>query len=289
MAAMDSQAAERAAATGPLAILAQTRALVFWPPALLLVLALAASLVDFEGFLAAATAAHHWILDRFGWAFALSSFAAVALMAAAFVSPLGAVRIGGHKAKPVLKRWNWFAITLCTTIATGILFWGTAEPLFHFNAPPGFAQAPARSEAAASFALSTLYMHWAITPYSIYAVASLAFALAYYNCNGAYSLSGPLRLVFGRVMDGPAGAVFDAAALFALTAGVAASLGAGVMTLASGIGDAAGIPDGALLRLTITALIVATYVASSVSGLQRGIKHLSDINIRLFSRSSFSY
>ncbi|MBB5517756.1 BCCT family transporter [Amphiplicatus metriothermophilus] len=255
---------------------------MFWPPAVLLLLALAASLVDFEGFLAAATAAHERILDRLGWAFSLSSFAAVVLMAIVFVSPLGGARIGGRDARPVLKRWNWFAITLCTTIATGILFWGVAEPLFHFNAPPGFAQAPARSDAAARFALSTLYMHWAITPYSIYAVASLAFALAYYNCNGAYSLSGPLRLVFGRAMEGPAGALIDAAALFALVAGVAASLGAGVMTLASGLGGAVGVPDGAPLRLATTALIVAAYVGSSVSGLQRGIKYLSDLNIRLF-------
>jgi choline-glycine betaine transporter len=266
----------------PLTTLKFTRPLVFWPPAVVLVFALAASLVDFRDFLAAATTANTWILDHFGWLFSLSSFAAVILMASIFVSPLGGVRIGGANAKPLLKRWNWFAITLCTTIATGILFWGTAEPLFHFNDPPGFAHADGRTEPAATFALSTLYMHWAITPYSIYAVPGLAFALAYYNLNSSYSLSGPLSVVFGRFARGPGGAVIDAAALFALVAGVAASLGAGVMTLAGGLGAITGLGDGVVIRLAITGAIVATYVASSISGLQRGIKFLSDINIRFF-------
>lgn len=259
-----------------------TRPLVFWPPALILVLALSASLIDFKDFLAAATAANEWILENIGWLFSLSSFGAVLLMAGIFFSPLGAVRIGGQGAKPVLKRWNWFAITLCTTIATGILFWGTAEPLFHLNSPPEFAHVAKRTEGAAAFAISTLFMHWSITPYSIYAVPSLAFALAYYNFKSPYSLSGPLSVVFGDLVRGKGAAIIDAAALFALVAGVAASLGAGVMTLSGGIGAVTGLQDGVIIRLVITGLIVATYVASSVSGLQRGIKFLSDINIRFF-------
>lgn len=266
----------------PVTTLKAVRPLVFWPPAIILVAALSASLIDFDGFLAAASAANAWILARFGWLFSLASFGAVLLMAAVFVSPLGRVRIGGAEAVPILKRWNWFAITLCTTIATGILFWGTAEPLFHLNGPPGFAGAEERSGDAATFALSTLYMHWAVTPYSIYAVPALAFALAYYNLGTSYSLSGPLSVAFGDAARGAGGAIIDALALLALVAGVAASLGAGVMTLSGGIASETGFSSGAATRLFVTVLIVAVYVGSSVSGLQRGIKWLSDINIRFF-------
>lgn len=221
------------------------------------------------------------MLARFGWLFSLSSFAAVALMTIVFVSPLGGVRIGGADARPILSRWNWFAITLCTTIATGILFWGAAEPMFHIASPPDFAGV-ANDREAARFALSTLFLHWSITPYAIYATPALAFALAYYNCGGAYSLSGPLRLIVKNDAKGAVPALLDAMALFALVAGVAASLGAGVMTLAGGLGAVAGLPDGAITRLGITVVIVLTYVVSSLSGLQRGIKVLSDINIRFF-------
>jgi glycine betaine transporter len=259
-----------------------TRALVFWPPVVLLLLALAFSLADFNNFHAAVTAANDWILSRFDWLFSLASFAAVVLLAWVAMSSLGAVRIGGPTAKPMLSRWNWFAITLCTTIATGILFWGTAEPMFHVNSPPDFAGVEPRSDGAARFALSSMFMHWTITPYAIYTVPALAFALAHYNLGRPYSLSGPLSLVFGRAATGRGGAIIDAIGLYALVAGVAASLGAGVMTVAGGLHTVAGWHDGAMMQFGVTVAIVVFFVASSVSGIQRGIKILSDFNIKFF-------
>ncbi len=255
---------------------------MFWPPVVLLLAALAFSLIDFDGFHAQVTAANSWVLSRFDWLFSLTAFAAVLLAAWIFISPLGRVRIGGPDAKPILSRWNWFAITLCTTIAIGILFWGAAEPMFHVNDPPAFAGVEARSDAAARFALSSMFMHWTITPYAIYTIPALAFALAHYNLGRPYSLSGPLSIIFGRAALGKSGAIIDAIGLYALVAGVAASLGVGVMTVAGGLGVAAGLDDGALLRLAITIAIVLMFVASSISGVQRGIKILSDFNIKFF-------
>ncbi|MEQ8748811.1 MAG: BCCT family transporter, partial [Amphiplicatus sp.] len=133
---------------------------MFWTPALVLILALGASLVDFDGFLAAATAANGWILDHFGWLFSVATFAAVVLIAFVFASPLGAARIGGEGAKPILSSWSWFAVTLCTTIAIGILFWGTTEPIFHVTAPPAFTGFGPGSDEARRFALSALFLHW---------------------------------------------------------------------------------------------------------------------------------
>lgn len=255
---------------------------MFWPPAALLLLALTYSVVDFSGFHAAVTTANDWILSRFDWLFSLASFAAVALLISVAVSPVGSIRIGGPDARPVLSRWNWFAITLCTTIAIGILFWGAAEPIFHVNDPPGFSGADARSPAAAEFAISTLFMHWTITPYALYSVPALAFALAHFNLGKPYSLSGPLSLVFGRAAEGRGGDIIDAIGLYALIAGVAASLGVGVMTLAGGLERVVGVHDGPSLRFIITVAIVAVFVASSITGIQRGIKYLSDFNVKFF-------
>lgn len=227
------------------------------------------------------------LLSVFGAGFALLPFAAVVLIATVVVSPLGAVRIGGPSAQPLLPRWNWFAITLCTTIATGILFWGTAEPIFHISDPPAFSSAEAGTPEAARFALSTMFFHWSITPYAIYAASALAFALAYYNLGGSYSLSAPFAVALGRSpkrggTSGAAAAALDAAALFSLVAGVAASLGAGVLTLVGGLEATFGLGDSAWSRLAITLAIVAAYVVSSATGLQRGIRILSDVNVRLF-------
>ncbi len=259
-----------------------TRPLVFWPPVLLLLSALAFSLVDFDGFYATMTAAKDWILEYFGWLFSYASFGAVALIAWVVISPLGSVRIGGPDAKPILNRWNWFSITLCTTIATGILFWGIAEPMFHIKAPPGYAHIDPYTDEASRFALSSMFMHWTITPYALYTVPALCFALAHYNLGRPYSLSGPLSLIIGKAATGRVGALIDAVGLYALVAGVAASLGAGVMTLVGGLEATTGLYDTVILRAIVTFAIVVLFVVSSITGLQRGIKFLSDINTRFF-------
>lgn len=255
---------------------------MLWPPAIILLAALAASVADFDRFDAIVGELNEWILVHLWRVIGVAAFGAVALIGLIFVSPLGGVRIGGRAAKPILNRWNWFAIALCTTIATGILFWGTAEPIYHLNAPPEFAEAKPRTDEASRFAMSTLFMHWAVTPYCLYAIPSLAFALSYYNLDRPYSLSGPMSIFFGRFATGVGGALIDAAALLALVAGVAASLGAGVMTLVGGVVERTPLTDGPLIRLAVTAAIVAAYVGSSISGLQSGIKYLSDVNMRLF-------
>src|SRR3546814_13823347 len=119
--------------------------------------------------------------------FTISSVLFLALLAAIALSPFGGPIIGGAGAKPLLGRWRWFAVTLCTTIATGILFWGVAEPLFHLNEPPKMLGLKPGSDAAATFALSTMFLHWTLTPYAIDTVPPLAFATVYYTPIGQAS------------------------------------------------------------------------------------------------------
>lgn len=265
-----------------MSIFKNVRLLVFLPPALLLVAAVLASFINFDGYLKMMTAVNAWFLGSFGWLIILASFAAVILMAVVPMSPLGKIRIGGADAKPYFGRWTWFAITVCSTIATGILFWGVAEPLFHLNTPPNFSDEEARTSGAAQFSLSTIYLHWTITPYAVYAVPSLAFALAFHNLGKPYSLGGPLSMVAGKALNGVGASVVDALALLALIAGVASSLGAGVLTISSGMEYFFGVPDNAFTRLIVASVIVAAFVVSSISGLQRGIKILSSLNLRIF-------
>ncbi len=272
------------------------RTVTFAPMALLL-LGVAASLVNLDAFLAAVTGANTWILRYFGTLFNWGSFGFVLTIVWVWFSPLGKVRIGGEAAVPILSRWNWFTITLCTTIAIGILFWATAEPLYHFHEPPAISGIEPASDGARRFAMSSLFMHWTITPYAIYTVPSLAFALAYYNLGLGYSLSAPLSLTFGKHRSGkgsgdypscdiPSGAwsssVVDAVALFALVAGMSASLGVGILSISSGLASTFGVTAGAGLLALVAAAIVGAFMVSSVSGLMRGIRILSDWNVRFF-------
>jgi len=139
------------------------RLLVIILPMSLLLAAVISSLIDLESFLRLCQTINRWILNTFDNVFAYATLAFVVSCLWAFFSPLGRVKIGGADARPLLSRWNWFSITLCTTVAIGILFWATAEPMYHLYDPGGRDIAPG-SEAAAEFALVSLFMHWSITP-----------------------------------------------------------------------------------------------------------------------------
>ncbi|WP_262690129.1 BCCT family transporter [Kordiimonas aestuarii] len=258
------------------------RPVVFWAPMIILVSTVVASLTNLEALLGGATALNSWILANFSALFSWGSFAFVVTCVWAFFSPLGRVTIGGVGAKPLLTKWSWFSVTLCTTIAIGILFWATAEPIFHKHAPPAIAGLQPDTRDAVEFAMSTLYMHWSFTPYAIYTVPGLTFALVYYNLDRPYSLSGPLSLVLGKWVQGFGSQIIDAVALFALIAGIAATLGVGTMSVSGGVARLSGLEPGPLLQGTIMITIVCAFMVSSATGLQRGIRLLSDINTKFF-------
>ncbi|WP_280562952.1 MULTISPECIES: BCCT family transporter [unclassified Chromohalobacter] len=258
------------------------RPLVFWPTFLVLLAAVIASYVNLDAFLATTSALNDAILDNFAWLFSLGSLYLLVLAVVVYFSPLGKLRIGGEQATPMLSRLRWFSITLCTTLAVGVLFWTTAEPLYHFMGPPESLGLEAGSSDAMLFAMSTMFLHWSFTPYAIYAVPALIFALAFYNLRLRFSISSMLEPVFGPKVK-RFGGLIDAVSLYALVAGMASSLGTGALTLAGGAGQYLG-GDASPLRLgVVIALIVVTFVISAASGLQKGIARLSSLNAVLLA------
>ncbi|MGB1217560.1 MAG: BCCT family transporter, partial [Saprospiraceae bacterium] len=151
---------------------------VFLPPLTLIICTIVLSQIDNELFSSYISYLNEWILKYFGFLFSWSSFIFIFLLAVTYFSPLAKLRIGGKTAKPLLSKVRWFAISVCTTIATGILFWGCAEPLYHYSSPP-ISSMDGSSVESMSFALSTMYMHWSFTPYAIYCLAGLVFAISY--------------------------------------------------------------------------------------------------------------
>lgn len=253
------------------------RPLVFWPTFLVLLAAVIASYVNLDAFLATASALNDAILDNFAWLFSLGSLYLLVLAVIVYFSPLGQLRIGGEQATPMLSRLRWFSITLCTTLAVGVLFWTTAEPLYHFMGPPESLGLEAGSSDAMLFAMSTMFLHWSFTPYAIYAVPALIFALAFYNLRLRFSISSMLEPVFGPKVK-RFGGLIDAVSLYALVAGMASSLGTGALTLAGGAGQYLGGEASPLRLGVVIALIVVTFVISAASGLQKGIARLSSLN-----------
>lgn len=257
------------------------RPIVFWLPIGVFIALVSASFANPDAFLTSVTVINDWILAIFGSAFALAAFAFVLTCIWAFFSPLGKVRLGGADATPILSRWNWFAITLSTTIAIGILFWATAEPVYHLYDPGGGAAQPGSAEAEI-FSLVSLFMHWAFTPYAIYTVPALTFALCYHNLKLPFSLSSPIAALIGRPLPNVAAQLLDAICLLSLLFGLAASLGAGIMSISGGIDRITPLSTGPIMLALVALAIVAAFFLSSVSGLQRGIRILSDYNTKIF-------
>lgn len=255
---------------------------VFIIPLLLLLFAVVYSLTETEAFLREVTYLNDWILYYFGRLYSVATLLFLILCVSIYISPLGKVTIGGRGTPPLLNRLEWFSVTLCTTIAIGILFWASAEPLYHLHLPPvGVGIAP-DSDAAAIFALSTMFMHWTFTPYGIYTLAAVIFALAYYNMGQKFSLGSLLYPLLGKPVSPRLSDLIDAICLYSLVAGMAASLGAGILTMSGGINRFFDLPSGPYTLLAICILIVGSFILSSISGLLKGIRILSNLNLYVF-------
>lgn len=266
------------------------RPVVFFPPAILTLICLVYGLVDNAGFSAMATTANSWLLDKFGWLFSFGSLTFLIVVVAVFFSPLAKVKIGGQDAVPIMSDYNYFAITLCTTIAIGILFWGTAEPLYHYLYPPAGVGIDTASPQAVRFAMSTMFMHWTFTPYAIYTLPALVFSFAFYNMRKPFSLGSTLTPLMGDKATGIFGQVIDMLCLSALILAMAASLGTGILSLAGGLSYKYGLPNNTFMYWILGALIVGTFILSAGSGLMKGIRVLSDINTKvLFFITAFVF
>lgn len=257
------------------------RPLVFWPSFLILMAAVIMSFVDLDGFLRVTISLNDMILDRFSWLFSLGSFYLLVLILFVYFSDLGKVKIGGNDATPLLSKTRWFSITLCTTLAVGVLFWTTAEPIYHLHSPPTSLGLVPGSAEAALFSISALLLHWAFTPYAIYAVPSLVFALAFYNMKLPFSIGSSLQPVLGDRVLGKNGQIIDTLALYALVTGMASSLGTGAITLVGGVGEFIDVSTTPFTLGVAVGLIVTTFVLSAASGLQKGIAKLSALNAYL--------
>ncbi|MEM1103523.1 MAG: BCCT family transporter [Pseudomonadota bacterium] len=222
-------------------------------------------------------AATQWFLGAFDWLILLTSSACVLACLGIAVSPMGALRLGGADARPEYGALSWFSMLFAAGMGAGLVFWGAAEPLIHTLQPP-LSETPI----APAEAMSIVLFHWTIHPWAIYAVSALAAGFFAYRHDAPLTPSAPLHSLKGGD-DRAAFRVIDWVALIAVLFGVVASLGQGVLQMGAG---AAVIlersqPDNPLLLMAVLTVLGVVYLGSAASGLDRGIKPLSDLNMAL--------
>lgn len=255
---------------------------IFLVPWLLAVATVVLNLVGGEYFNEAIMAITNFILEDFSWLFALMAFVCVVLIIAAYFTPFGNVRIGGSKAKPIMKQANYVWIVLCTIMAAGILLWACAEPMNHYYTPP--AHITPESPDAITFLMKNIFLEWTFTPMCIYGMPAILFAFSFYNMKREYSIGSLLYPAIKLDWAKKASPAVDVICLFALVCGMAAGMGSAVFLVTDG---AASLTNGAVISgpttwAIVSAIIVAAFVASAVSGVMKGIRILSTINSRIY-------
>ncbi len=219
-----------------------------------------------------------WVTDSFGWLFVITSAAFVLFSAYLAVSRYGNIKLGPDDSEPEFSTFSWVSMMFATGMGIGLMFWGVAEPLTHLNAPP-LGEAEAGSAEAAALSMQYTFFHWGFHPWSMYAVIGLAIGYFAYRKGYGNTVSATFRPLLGdRAAQGP-GKVIDVVAIFATLFGSATSLGLGALQITGGIDDVFGSGGGdKALAVAVIAVLTACFVVSAVSGVQRGIKYLSNAN-----------
>ncbi len=218
-----------------------------------------------------------YLVTNFGWFYTLSmsSFVIFSIWLAA--SKYGRIRLGADDSRPEYSYVSWFAMLFSAGMGIGLVFWGVAEPLNHFMNPMGMEGGTA---AAASFALKKSFLHWGLHPWANYSVLALGLAYMQFRKNKPGLISSIfIPLIGEKGAQGPIGKTVDILAIFATVAGVATSLGLGTYQINSGLNYLFGVPENGTVQVIIVVVVTVAFMMSAVTGLDKGIKFLSNLNV----------
>jgi len=219
-----------------------------------------------------------FVTETFGWFYVLTVGGLLAFTIWLALGRFGGVRLGPDDSRPEFTYKAWFAMLFSAGMGIGLLFFGVAEPIMHYGAPP-FAE-PRTPEAAVE-ALATTFFHWGPHAWAIY--ASLGAALAYFSFRKGLPLSlrSTLHPLIGERIHGPIGHLVDIVAVWGTIFGLATSLGFGSMQVNAGLTHLFGVADDVSVQVSLIVGITAAATLSLVTGLDKGIRLLSQLNVGL--------
>lgn len=251
---------------------------VFWPSAIAIgvIVAAAALLPNTMGNIL--SSAQKWIFQDLSWFYILSVAIIVVGMIYMCFSRFGSIRLGPDHAKPEYEMTTWFAMLFSTGMGIGIMFFGVAEPVMHYLEPPTEVGGTVE---AARHALEISFFHWGLHAWAIYASVGLMLAYFAYRHKLPLTLRSALYPLIGERIYGWMGHAVDIFAIVGTVFGVATSLGFGVLQVNAGLNYLFGIPIDAFTQVVLIAIITAIASLSVATGLDRGIKFLSQTNLVL--------
>ncbi|MDJ0949144.1 MAG: BCCT family transporter [Alphaproteobacteria bacterium] len=209
------------------------------------------------------------------------------------ISRYGNIRLGRDDERPEFSYFSWFAMLFGAGMGIGLVFWSIAEPMYHFDSNPFIAEGQSQTAEGARTAMRITFFHWGLHPWAIYVIVALSLAYFAYRRGLPLSIRSSLYPLIGDRIYGPIGHAADILAIFGTVFGVATSLGLGVQQMATGLYELTGAemfiqldaegnqaPNTAAM-LVLIAIISAIATVSVVSGVGKGIRILSELNLWL--------
>ncbi|EJC6802886.1 BCCT transporter [Vibrio parahaemolyticus] len=236
-----------------------------------------------------------WLVSNLDWFFLASGNVFVIVCLVLIVTPLGRVRIGGTEATPDYSYAGWLAMLFAAGMGIGLVFFGVSEPMSHFSSALGgvniengvrtdwapLGGAVSDTDAASALGMAATIYHWALHPWSIYALLALGLAIFSFNKGLPLTMRSIFYPLFGERVWGWVGHIIDILAVVATVFGLATSLGYGASQAATGLNFLFGVPMTDTTQVVLIVVITALALISVVAGLDSGVKRLSEINMIL--------
>lgn len=256
------------------------RGWVFWPAAGIALAFIAFAMLFPHAAEATFGAVQTTIVSAFNWYYVLiAAFFVVFALAVGF-SRFGTIKLGQDDDEPEFSTMSWFSLLFAAGMGIGLVFYGVSEPLSHFAQPrPGVEGTPNQ---LAQQAMSQTFLHWGVHAWSIYVVIGLALAYAFHRRKRPRTIRWALEPILGaRLVQGAWGNAVDVAALVGTLFGVATSLGLGVIQISAGLDYLGIVAPSAISEAIIVGIITGFVLFSVLSGVGKGMKWLSNINLVL--------
>jgi choline/carnitine/betaine transport len=223
-------------------------------------------------------AGREWITTNLGWFFILGVTSWLVFLIWAATSRYGNLRLGKDGDRPAYSNLSWFAMLFAGGIGTVLMFWGVAEPISHFAAPP-FAGVEPYSVEASQDAMGISLYHLGLHTWAIFTLPGLAFGYFIYRYDLPMRVSSVFYPFLKERIHGPIGRTIDVFAVLGTLFGVAVSLGLGTSQINAGLTALIGVPDAVWPKVLIISTLTAVATLSIVAGLDKGVRRLSNLNI----------
>lgn len=218
------------------------------------------------------------IVRDFGWFYIVAVALFLIFVLFLMMSRYGDVKLGPDESEPEYSYLSWFAMLFSAGMGIGLLFFGVAEPIQHYARPPVGEGSTIES---ARQAMILTFFHWGVHAWAIYIVIGLALAYFAFRRGLPLTLRSGLYPLIGQRIHGPIGHAIDIFAVLGTMFGVATSLGFGVLQVNAGFSYLFGLPVNATVQVVLIAVITGMATLSAGTGLDKGVKRLSELNIIL--------